>query len=82
MAKTTEDRVIQVIVESLAVDGDKVKVNSTFDELGADSLDKIEIAMDLEAEFNVPIDGEDWKLNSLNTVQDVVILVDKLLGKI
>ena len=55
MADNTE-RVIAIVAEQLGVDKDKVKPETSFvNDLGADSLDTVELVMELEEEFNVNI---------------------------
>lgn len=55
-----EDRVKEIIVEQLGVSPDQVKAEARFiDDLGADSLDTVELIMALEEEFNVEIPDED-----------------------
>ena len=55
-----EDRVKEIIAEQLGVDGDQVTENASFtDDLGADSLDTVELVMALEEEFDLEIPDED-----------------------
>ena len=55
MADNTE-RVIEIVAEQLGVDKEKVKIETSFvGDLGADSLDTVELVMELEEEFNVNI---------------------------
>ena len=55
-----EDRVKEIIAEQLGVDGDQVTQNASFtDDLGADSLDTVELVMALEEEFDLEIPDED-----------------------
>jgi len=55
VADNTE-RVIAIVAEQLGVDKDKVKPETSFvNDLGADSLDTVELVMELEEEFNVNI---------------------------
>jgi acyl carrier protein len=50
------DRVKKIVVENLDVDGDKVVEGASFiDDLGADSLDLVELVMAFEEEFNIEI---------------------------
>ena len=66
-----QDRVKKIIVDQLGVDEDKIKSDSSFvDELGADSLDVVELVMALEEEFNIEIPDEDAE--KTKTVSDVV----------
>lgn len=55
-----ESRVINVVVEQLGVNKDQVKLESSFiNDLGADSLDTVELVMALEEEFDTEIPDED-----------------------
>lgn len=63
-------KVKEVIAEQLGIDPDRVKPEASFiDDLGADSLDIVELVMAMEEEFNIEIPDEDAE--SLRTVQDV-----------
>ncbi len=65
------EKVRKIVAEKLGVDITKVNENSSFiDDLGADSLDVVDLAMALEDEFGVKI--EDDKLEKFVTVGDVV----------
>mgnify|MGYP006268401945 CR=1 FL=1 len=60
MEKTVERRVIEIIVEQLGVSEEEVTLEASFvDDLGADSLDLVELIMALEEEFNLEIPDED-----------------------
>lgn len=68
---TLEDRVKEIIVEQLGVDADQVTENASFvDDLGADSLDTVELVMALEEEFDVEIPDEDAE--KITTVRDAI----------
>jgi len=57
---SVEERVKHIIVEQLGVDEDEVKAEAAFvDDLGADSLDVVELVMALEEEFGLEINDED-----------------------
>ena len=73
---STFDKVKEIVVEQLGVDADDVNIDSTFiDDLGADSLDIVELIMAFEEEFNVEIPDEiDEKIK---TVKDTVDYIDK-----
>lgn len=63
-------KVKEVIVEQLGVDPERVKPEASFiDDLGADSLDIVELVMAMEEEFSIEIPDEDAE--KLKTVQDV-----------
>lgn len=64
-------KVKDIIVEQLGVDPEKVKAEASFiDDLGADSLDIVELVMAMEEEFDLEIPDEDAE--KLKTVNDVV----------
>lgn len=65
------DKIKDVIVDQLGVEPDEVKLESSFiDDLGADSLDIVEMIMALEEEFDMEIPDEEAE--KLTTVNDVV----------
>jgi acyl carrier protein len=67
---TVHPKVKEVIVEQLGVDAERVKPEASFiDDLGADSLDIVELVMAMEEEFGVEIPDEDAE--KLKTVADV-----------
>lgn len=65
------EKIRDIIVEQLGVDPEEVTMESSFiDDLGADSLDIVELIMALEEEFDVEISDEDAE--KIKTVGDVV----------
>lgn len=56
--KTIEQRVKDIIVSQLGVSEEQVTESATFEDLGADSLDKVELVMSIEEEFKDEISGE------------------------
>ena len=65
------ERVKNVIVDQLSVDAEEVKPEASFvDDLGADSLDVVELIMGLETEFDIEIPDEDAE--KISTVGDAV----------
>lgn len=69
------DDVKAVIVEQLSVNADEVKLESKFvDDLGADSLDVVELVMELESKFDVEIPDEEAE--KISTVKDVVDYIE------
>ena len=73
----TFDKVKAIVVEQLGVDEAEVKIDSTFiDDLGADSLDIVELIMAFEEEFNVEI--PDDVAEKIKTVKDTVEYIDSI----
>ncbi len=70
MANKLEERVKEIIVEQLGVNADQVTPEASFiDDLGADSLDTVELVMAFEEEFGAEIPDEDAeKLTSVGAV--------------
>lgn len=70
MASKLEERVKEIIVEQLGVNADQVTPEASFiDDLGADSLDTVELIMAFEEEFGAEIPDEDAeKLTSVGKV--------------
>ncbi len=68
---SVEERVKQIVVEQLGVSEDEVSGDSSFvDDLGADSLDTVELVMALEEEFNCEIPDEEAE--KITTVQQAI----------
>jgi acyl carrier protein len=66
-----EQRVKDIIVEQLGVEEGEVSPEASFiDDLGADSLDTVELVMAFEEEFNIEIPDEDAE--GISTVQDAI----------
>jgi acyl carrier protein len=64
-------KIKDIIVEQLGVDAERIKPDASFiDDLGADSLDIVELIMAMEEEFDIEIPDEDAE--KLRKVQDVV----------
>lgn len=75
-ADKTFEKVRDIVVEQLGVEPDEVSIESTFiDDLGADSLDIVELIMAFEEEFNTEIPDE--VAEKIRTVRDAVELLDK-----
>ncbi|MFZ0705889.1 MAG: acyl carrier protein [Candidatus Korobacteraceae bacterium] len=73
---STEERVKQIIVEQLGVDEGEVTTNASFvDDLGADSLDTVELVMAFEEAFDIEIPDEDAE--KIRTVQDAVSYIEQ-----
>ena len=71
----TADRVKKIVVEHLGVEEDKVTPDASFiDDLGADSLDIVELVMAMEEEFEVEIPDEEAE--NIKTVGDAIKYVE------
>ena len=74
---SAEEKVIEIIVEQLSVDKDKVVPGASFvDDLGADSLDLVELIMAMEEAFDIEIPDE--VAEKITTVQDAIDHVNKV----
>jgi acyl carrier protein len=72
-----DQEMIDIIVEQLSVERDKVVPNASFvDDLGADSLDLVELIMAMEEKFDVEIPDEEAE--KINTVQNAIDYINKL----
>ena len=77
---SVEHRVKQIIVEQLGVDESQVDMNASFvDDLGADSLDIVELVMAFEEAFELEIPDEDAE--KITTVKDAVEYIDNKTSK-
>ena len=71
MSANIEQKVKAIIAENLGVNADEIKITSSFiDDLGADSLDIVELVMQMEEEFEVEIPDEEAE--NIKTVADAV----------
>jgi acyl carrier protein len=72
----TVEKVKQIIAEQLGVDENEITPSSSFvEDLGADSLDTVELVMALEENFSIEIPDEDAE--KIRTVQDAIDYIDK-----
>ncbi len=82
--KTIEQRVKQIIVNQLNVNEEQITPQASFlDDLGADSLDTVELIMAFEEEFKNEIKGEipEADAEKLQTVGDVIGYIEQKAGK-
>ncbi|MEI6862845.1 MAG: acyl carrier protein [Candidatus Omnitrophota bacterium] len=78
--QVSQDKVKQIIADQLGVKKEEVVENAKFvDDLGADSLDTVELVMALEEEFGVEIPDEDAE--KLATVGDALRYIEEKSGK-
>ncbi|MEE9419648.1 MAG: acyl carrier protein [Desulfatiglandaceae bacterium] len=75
-----EEKVVKIICEQLDVDEEDVVPEASFvDDLGADSLDQVELIMAMEEEFDVSIPDEDAE--KIGTVKDAIDYINNALAK-
>ncbi len=80
MAASTEERVKKIVVEQLGVKEEEVSADSSFvDDLGADSLDTVELVMALEEEFNIEIQDEDAE--KITTIKQAIDFIGAKAGE-
>jgi acyl carrier protein len=73
---SVEDKVKKIIAEKLSVDLSEVVPEASFvDDLGADSLDLVELIMSMEEEFDVDIDDDDAE--KMLSVKDAIAYISK-----
>ena len=74
-----EEKVRRIIVDQLGVESDKVTADAKFiEDLGADSLDTVELVMAFEENFDIEVPDEEAE--KLQSVADVVAYIEKVQG--
>ncbi|MBA2648566.1 MAG: acyl carrier protein [Legionella sp.] len=77
---TIEDRVRKIVVQQLGVKEEELKNDASFvDDLGADSLDTVELVMALEEEFETEIPDE--KAEKITTISEAINYIESNLNK-
>ncbi len=77
MSQEITSRVVKVVADQLSVDESEIRPESSFqDDLGADSLDLVELIMAMEEEFDVKIDDD--AAQKIKTVQNAVDFIESL----
>ena len=75
MISTTEEKVIKIVMDHLGIEENKISLDSKFiDDLGADSLDTVELVMAFEEQFGIEI--PDDAAETILTVQNAVDFID------
>jgi len=67
------EEIREVICEQLGIENEEVKLETTFEELGADSLDLFQIVIELEEKYDIQIE----EVEGLKTIKDAVDYVEK-----
>lgn len=76
MKQDIESSIVKIISEKLDIDTELIKLESTLIDLGADSLDTIEIMMEIESKYNIEFpESDEW---FPGTVKDLVLKTKKL----
>ena len=77
---TVEERVVDIVSEQLGVDKDKISRETSFvNDLGADSLDTVELVMELEEEFDISIPDE--AAEKIQRVGEAVEFIESTKGE-
>ena len=73
---SVEERVVEIVADQLGVEKDKINLDSHFvNDLGADSLDQVELVMELEEEFDLEIPDE--AAEKIQTVGQAIGFIEK-----
>ena len=79
MSASIEDRVINIVCEQMGASRDKIQPSTSFiNDLGADSLDTVELVLEFEDEFDINIPDEDAE--TIQTVGDAIDYIMKRGG--
>lgn len=78
MGDEITEKVLNLIASTKKLSRDKVSINSTFEELGLDSLDAINLMFEIETEFDLSVPNE--AVRSLTNVRELIEKVKALLG--
>ena len=77
---SVEERVVDIVAEQLGVDKEKITRDTSFvNDLGADSLDTVELVMELEEEFNISIPDE--AAEKIQKVGEAVVFIEAAKGE-
>lgn len=80
MAASIEERVTKIVCEQMGTSQDKIHENTSFiNDLGADSLDTVELVMEFEDEFDINIPDEEAE--KIQTVGDAIKYIKTRLGE-
>ena len=67
-----DEKLVKYAAKQLEIDASEIRPDSTFESLGIDSLDIVEMIMDLESELGVELDMEDQKITTFQELADFV----------
>ena len=66
-----DEKIVNLVADQFGMEPDQIGEDTTFDELGADSVDIMELSMSMEEEFGIEELGED-ELSAIHTVGDLI----------
>ena len=66
------EKLVKYAAKQLEIDASDIRPDSTFESLGIDSLDVVEMIMDLESELGVELDMEDQKITTFQELADFI----------
>ncbi len=69
------EKIKLILSEQLSIDQEEIEAATRFDELGADSLDVVELVMAMEEEFDITI--EDEQVEKISTIEDIVKIISE-----
>lgn len=73
------EKVADIASDVLGINADEITEETTFDDLNADSLDRLQLVTAMEDEFDIEIDDE--KLEAINSVAEAIVAIKSALGE-
>lgn len=73
------EKVVDIASDVLGINADEITEETTFDDLDADSLDRLQLVTAMEDEFDIEIDDE--KLEAINSVAEAIVAIKSALGE-
>lgn len=73
------EKVADIASDILGINADEITEETTFDDLDADSLDRLQLVTAMEDEFDIEIDDE--KLEAINSVAEAIVAIKSALGE-
>ena len=73
------EKVADIASDVLGINADEITEETTFDDLDADSLDRLQLVTAMEDEFDIEIDNE--KLEAINSVAEAIVAIKSALGE-
>lgn len=73
------EKVTDIASDVLGINADEITEETTFDDLDADSLDRLQLVTAMEDEFDIEIDDE--KLEAINSVAEAIVAIKSALGE-